>query len=240
MTRATVRSFHTPRESDLGLRRITSGVGLSVSVLPNGGVFAIEHQHERGRTLINQVQGSPLDGGIARLYLRIRAPEPAVAEAVGPGAEVSFGATADRFTWDGTTAGVRHSVSLWLHPQHQLWLWRVEVANTRARASGVRCDPRAGRRPGRPRLPHEQRGLRVAVHRPPCRPASALRAGGDEPAEPGASSGHPWVAHGCLEGAAGFATDAMQLLGPRIGTPAGSTPGSTCRASGSSTRSPVR
>ena len=25
---------------------------------------------------------------------------------------------------------------------------------------------------------------------------------------------HPWVAHGCLDGAAGFATDAMQLLGP--------------------------
>ena len=25
---------------------------------------------------------------------------------------------------------------------------------------------------------------------------------------------HPWVAHGCLEGAAAFATDAMQLLGP--------------------------
>ena len=87
---------------------ITNESGLSLSVLPNGCVFAIEHQHERGRTLINQVQGSPLDGGIARLYLRIRAPEPAVAEAVGPGAQVSFGATADRFTWDGATAGVRH------------------------------------------------------------------------------------------------------------------------------------
>ena len=91
MTRATVRSFHTPRESDLGLRRITSGVGLAVSVLPNGGVFAIEHLHQHGRTLINQVQASPLDGGIARLYLRIRAPEPAVAEAVGPSAEVMCG-----------------------------------------------------------------------------------------------------------------------------------------------------
>ena len=28
------------------------------------------------------------------------------------------------------------------------------------------------------------------------------------------SGAHPWVAHGCLDGAAGFATDAMQLLGP--------------------------
>jgi hypothetical protein len=129
MTPLVARTFETPGESDLGLRRITNSSGLSVSVLPNGCVFAIEHQHERGRTLINQVQGSALDGGIARLYLRIRAPEPAVAEAVGPRAKVSFGATADRFTWDGTTAGVRHSVSLWLHPQHQLWLWRVYLAN---------------------------------------------------------------------------------------------------------------
>ena len=25
---------------------------------------------------------------------------------------------------------------------------------------------------------------------------------------------YPWVAHGCVEGAASFATDAMQLFGP--------------------------
>ena len=108
MTPPAVRTIETPRDSDLGLRRIANPSGLALSVLPNGCVFAIEHQHERGRTLINQVQGSPLDGGIARLYLRIRAPKPAVGEAVGPGAQVSFGATADRFTWDGATAGVRH------------------------------------------------------------------------------------------------------------------------------------
>jgi 1,2-beta-oligoglucan phosphorylase len=215
MTRATVRSFHTPRESDLGLRRITSGVGLSVSVLPNGGVFAIEHQHEHGRTLINQVQASPLDGGIARLYLRIRAPEPAVAEAVGPSAEVSFGATADRFTWDGTTAGVRHSVSLWLHPQHQLWLWRVHLANTRAQP--VACDAILVQDVGL-----GDRGFLMnneayasqyidhhAARHPRCGPVVMSRQNLAQ------SSGHPWVAHGCFEGASGFATDAMQLLGPQ-------------------------
>jgi hypothetical protein len=137
MTSLAVRTFETPHEGDLSLRRIANQSGLAISVLPNGCVFAIEHQHERGRTLVNQVQGAPLDGGIARLYLRIRAPEPAVAEAVGPRAQVSFGAAADRFTWDGATTGAQHHVSLWLHPQHKLWLWRVEVANTRASAVGV-------------------------------------------------------------------------------------------------------
>jgi hypothetical protein len=53
----SLRTLDTPRESDLGLRRIDSLSGLSISVLPNGCVFAIEHRHERGQTLINQIQG---------------------------------------------------------------------------------------------------------------------------------------------------------------------------------------
>ena len=136
-----LRTFETPRESDLGLRRIANLSGLSISVLPNGCVFAIEHQHERGRTLINQIQGSPLDGGIARLFLRVGAPEPAVVEAVGAGAKVGFGAADDRFTWEGAAAGVRHEVSLWLHPRRNLWLWRVQVAN-----AGAQTADRATRR----------------------------------------------------------------------------------------------
>ena len=28
------------------------------------------------------------------------------------------------------------------------------------------------------------------------------------------AGGNPWIAQGCFEGAAGFATDAMQLFGP--------------------------
>ena len=74
MTSPAARTFETPGEGDLGLLRVASRSGLSASVLPNGCVFAIEHRHERGRTLINQVPGSPLDGGIARLFLRVRCP----------------------------------------------------------------------------------------------------------------------------------------------------------------------
>ena len=53
--------------------------------------------------------------------------------------------------------------------------------------------------------------------------------------------GHPWVAHGCLDGAAGFATDAMQLFGPAYRDDgADRRRGATCRACGCSTRSPAR
>ena len=104
----------------------------------------------------------------------------------------------------------------------------------------MRCDPRAGRRTGRA-LPHEQRGVRVTVHRPPYRPASPLRASGAEPAELAQHGRHPWVAHGCLDGAASFATDAMQLFGPayRDADIIRLEPEAACPAS-ASTRSPAR
>jgi 1,2-beta-oligoglucan phosphorylase len=215
MTRPAARLITTPRESDLGLCRIANHSGISLSVLPNGCVFAIEHRQERGRTRINQVQGSPLDGGIARLYLRIRAPEPAVAEAVGPGAKISFGTTADRFTWGGTAGSLRHQVSLWLHPQHKLWLWRVEVAN--AGAQPVACDAILVQDVGlgdRGFLMNNEAYAsqyidhHVARH-PRCGWVVMSRQNLAQ------SGSHPWVAHGCFEGACGFGTDAMQLLGPQ-------------------------
>jgi 1,2-beta-oligoglucan phosphorylase len=215
MTGADIRTFCTPRESDLGLRSIANQSGLSLSVLPNGCIFTIEHRHERGRTLINQVQGSPLDGGIARLYLRVRAPKPAVAEAVGPGAKITFGATADRFTWGGTAGSVRHQVSLWLHPQHKLWLWRLEVAN--AGAEPVACDAILVQDVGLGDrgflMNNEAYASQYIDHHVARHPRCGWVVMSRQNLVQG--GGHPWVAHGCFEGAAGFGTDAMQLLGPQ-------------------------
>ena len=209
-----VRTFETPAENDLGLRLITNLSGMSLSVLPNGCIFAIEHRHERGRTLINQVQGSPLDGGIARLYLRVRAPEPTVAEAVGPSAKISFGATADRFTWSGTAGNVRYQVSLWLHPQHRLWLWCVEVAN--AGAEAVACDAILVQDVGLGDRGFLMNNEAYASQYIDHHIARHSRCGSVVMSRQNlAQSGsHPWLAHGCFDGAAGFATDALQLLGP--------------------------
>src|SRR5438094_2566001 len=78
---------HTPREGDLGLRTVSNESGLAVSVLPNGCLFAIENRRENGTVMINQVLGSALGGGIARLYLRIGG-ERRIVQAVGPAARV--------------------------------------------------------------------------------------------------------------------------------------------------------
>jgi cellobiose phosphorylase len=219
-------TFTLPREDDLGLRRITSSPGLSISVLPNGCIFAIEHRHERGRTMINQVQGSPLAGGIARLYLRARAPEAFVGQTVGPGAMVRFGAASDRFVWQGETSGLRHCVALWLHPQRHVWLWRLDIANTRD--VDVRCDAILVQDVGLGArnflMTNEAFASQYIDHHvaydPRLGPVVMSR---QNLAQYGSN---PWVAHGCLDGCAGFATDAMQLFGPAYRDAADIGPGS--------------
>src|ERR1700730_7118616 len=102
------RSWTTPRDDNLGLHRIENRAGLSISVLPNGCIFALEHLREDATTMINQLLGSPIDGGIARLYLRIGGAAPVAA--AGPGAKGRFGAADDRFVWEEETHGLRHRV----------------------------------------------------------------------------------------------------------------------------------
>ncbi|HVL21151.1 MAG TPA: hypothetical protein VM422_09265, partial [Amaricoccus sp.] len=75
-----IRTFETPRAGDLGLRCIESRSGMAAALLPNGCLFAIEHRRDAARTLVSQIEGSPLDGGIGRLFLRVGTE---VVEAVG-------------------------------------------------------------------------------------------------------------------------------------------------------------
>ena len=213
MTTAAVR-MSGPHGRDLGLRRIASASGLSFDILPNGCVSAIGHRHEHGDTQINLVQGASLDGGIGRILLRIRGLEPEAVEAVGPGARVRFGVAADRAVWQGATRRLRHRVSLWLHPRHPFWLWRVEVENPSS--APLSCDALLVQDVGlggssflmnNEAYASQYLDHHVARH-PDCGPVVMSR---QNLAQGGR---HPWVAHGCLEGAASFATDAMQLFGP--------------------------
>ncbi|MGE0239217.1 MAG: cellobiose phosphorylase [Parvibaculaceae bacterium] len=215
MTTDAPASFTTPRDGDLGCRKVNNGTGLSASVLPNGVLFALEHESERGRIMLNQVLGSPVHGGIGRLYLRIGGDAPRIIEIVGPEARFRLGADADRFVWDGETDGVRHRVTLWLAPASHVWLWHVEVANeTKAEFA---CDAVLVQDLGlgdRGFLANNEAYVsqyidhHVAEDRllgPVIMSRQNLAQGGR----------WPWVMQGCLDGAQGFATDALQLFGPR-------------------------
>ncbi len=206
-----VRTFRTPRESELGLLRIENAAGLRISVLPNGCLFAIEHDDGRGRIMVNQLLGSPLGGSVARILLRTEA---WAAEAVGPDATLRFGAGADRFVWEGDKNGLQHRVTLWLHPALNLWAWRLTLRNlSQAPLSWDAIfvqDLGLGERnfvTGNEAFASQYIDHHAGAH-PSFGPVIMSR-------QNLAQSGrHPWVAHGCFHGAKSFATDASQLFGP--------------------------
>jgi cellobiose phosphorylase len=208
------RQWRTPREDDLGLRRISNNVGVAISVLPNGCVFAIEHRSAGGPILVNQVLASPLDGGIGRIVLRVGGAGGAPVEAVGPHAVVRTGFAEDGAVWDGVSAGIRHRVTVRILPDRTAWLWAIDVTNVGDGA--VPLDALLVQDVGL--------GLRGFVTNNEAYASQYIdhRLGRDERrgavvmsrqnlAQGGA---HPWVMHGCLDGARAFATDAMQLFGP--------------------------
>jgi cellobiose phosphorylase len=214
MTSTGTRTCTTPRDNDLGLRRIANAAGLSVSVLPNGCLFAIEHEQAGGRIMLNQVLGSPVGGGIARLCLRVGGASPRVVEIVGPAARVRVGDDADRIVWEGETDIARHRVTLWLPPTQCLWFWQVEAMNTRG--GDVPCDVILVQDlglGGRGFLMNNEAYVSQYIDHhiaadPQLGPVIMSRQNQSQ------AGRFPWVAHGCLDGAAGFATDAMQLFGP--------------------------
>ena len=214
MTTTAVRRAKPAGKHRLAPRRVASPSGLSFAVLPNGCLSVLEHRDKHGDIQINLVQGSSLDGGIGRLLLRLRAPEADAFEAVGPGAMVEVGVAGDRAVWQGVSHRLRHRVSLWLHPRQPFWLWRIHVENISA--DTMSCDALLVQDVGlgaRGFLMNNEAYAsqyidhHVAMH-PACGPVVMSR---QNLAQGGT---HPWVAHGCLEGAAAFATDALQLFGP--------------------------
>ena len=214
MTSKGARNFTTPRDSDLGLRRLTNSAGLSISVLPNGCIFAIEHQNVRGCTLLNQVLGSPIGGGIARIYLRIGGAAPLITQVLGPGAKIRFGAAADRFVWAGETSGVHHRLTLWLQSRKNIWLWHLEITNLQQ--TDLPCDAILVQDLGLGErsflMNNEAFASQYIDHHAAFDPRLGPVIMSRQNLRQGDS--HPWVLHACLNGAAGFATDAMQLFGP--------------------------
>jgi 1,2-beta-oligoglucan phosphorylase len=208
------RSFTTAIEGGLGLARIANAAGIEVSVLPNGCIFALEHAQGGARTMINQLLGSPLGAGIGRILLRLGGDEPRIVEAMGPSARVAFGVAADRAAWQSEAGGLRHRVTLWLHPSQAMWLWRLDVENGSGRE--IPCDAifvqDLGLGPRGFVMSNEAYASQYIDHtvcaHPRFGPVVMSRQNMAQ------DDRHPWVAHACLEGAESFATDALQLFGP--------------------------
>src|SRR5271166_22785 len=211
--RSPTETLTTPRQDNLGLARIVNGAGFSISLLPNGAIFAIEHVEAGRRIMINQVLASPVAGGMGRLYLRAGGPEPQILHVIGPEAGLRVGASDDRFVWEGEQSGMRRQVTLWLHPRANVWLWRVEVVNRRD--SELACDVVFIQDLGLGELGFLMNNEAYASQYLDHHVAQHPRLNHVLMSRQNLSQGgaYPWAAHGCLEGAASFATDYRQVMG---------------------------
>jgi 1,2-beta-oligoglucan phosphorylase len=209
-----LQQFNTPRIEALKLKSIRNASGLEFSRLPNGELFALNHLSAAGHIMINQVLGSTIAAGIGRLYLRVGGAEPTVVPLGAAARAGSIGAANDRFLWSGADAGIRHRVSLQLHGQESAWLWCLELRN--ARRTAIVCDAVLIQDLGLGDpgflMNNEAYASQYLDHHIATHPhLGAVTMSRQNLAQGGRI---PWALHACVEGAAGFATDLRQLLGP--------------------------
>ena len=204
----------TPHIEDLGLERIVNRNGMSIGLLPNGAVFSIEHAEGARRILINQTFASPIAGGMGRLLLRLGGAEPTVLACAGAEAPARVGAADDRFVWEGERSGVAFRATLSLDADANVWLWRLTVENRRA--SELPCDALfvqdLGLADPNFLMSNEAYACQYLDHFVAPHPRAGYVVMSRQNLAQG--SAHPWTAHGCLEGAEGFATDLRDLFGP--------------------------
>ncbi len=203
------RSWTTPRDQDLGLRRIENDAGLSISLLPNGCIFAIEHRRPDGTIVINQLLGSPIDGGVGRIYLRVGGERPFSIQT----ASAQFTALGGHFVWEGETSHIHHRLTLSLQPRDAAWLWSLEALNTGApRSLDAILVQDIGLGDRGFLMNNEAYASQYIDHHIARHPVYGhVVMSRQNVAQAGRN---PWVAHGCLDGAIGFASDGMQLFGP--------------------------
>jgi 1,2-beta-oligoglucan phosphorylase len=213
MSQPSIEILTTPRRDDLDCVRIDNGSGLSVSILATGAIFAIEHTEANRRIMINQTLTLPIADGMGRLYLRVGGPQPVILPMIGAEARLGVGASDDRYVWEGEESGLRHRVTLWLSPRLNAWFWRVEVVNDRD--GEVSCDAvfiqDLGLGDPGFLMNNEAYASQYTDHHIARHPRlNHVLMSRQNLSQGGA---YPWVAHGCLEGAEGFASDFRQVMG---------------------------
>ncbi|HEY6057662.1 MAG TPA: hypothetical protein VIV06_06480 [Candidatus Limnocylindrales bacterium] len=184
--------------------------GLAIELLENGSLFAIRHRD----VLINQVLGSPVEGGLGNIYLRRRAREGISSfPLLGPAAPSRFRASSRAAAWEGSVDGLDYTCTLRLAPRRPTWFWTIGLAN------------RTGRRLSLDAVLAQDLGLaqEAAVRNSELHTSQYIDHTILEDEAVGVlicsrqnlpqGQAHPWIMHGCLDGAVGFLTDGFQFYG---------------------------
>ena len=109
---------------------LRNAAGLKIELLENGSLFVIRH----GDILVNQVLGSPVEGSIGNVYLRRRTRGGISSfPLLGPASPSRFRASARGAVWEGSVDGIEYACTLRLAPRQATWFWTLAVANPTGR-----------------------------------------------------------------------------------------------------------
>ena len=189
---------------------LRSPAGVAIDILDNGSLFAIRH----GGVLVNQVLGSPVEGGIGNLYLRRRTRAGVLAAPLlGPASASRLRTSADAAAWEGSVDGVDYTCTLRLAGGRPTWFWTVALANRRrGRASldAVLAQDLGIADEGAVRA-SELYTSQYIDHTVLEDPELGFLLCSRQNLPQGTA--FPWIMHGCLDGAVGFLTDGVQFYG---------------------------
>jgi 1,2-beta-oligoglucan phosphorylase len=189
---------------------LRNSTGLAIELLDNGSLFAIRH----GGVLVNQVLGSPVEGGLGNIYLRRRTHDGVSSfPLLGPGSPSRFRASGAGAAWEGSVDGVDYSCTLRLAGRQPTWFWTISLANA------------TGRRLGLDAVLAQDLGIanEAAVRSNELYTSQYIDHTILEDEDLGflicsrqnlpQDGAFPWIMHGCLDGAVGFLTDGFQFYG---------------------------
>jgi hypothetical protein len=111
---------------ELEIIHLTHQNDLIFSFFLQGGLF----RATCGDILINQVLGSPVEGALNNVYLRIKTTDSIeFVSLVGPQSQSTFAYSDRKAVWQGKWGGIAYTCSLTLHPEETLWFWTVDLHN---------------------------------------------------------------------------------------------------------------
>ncbi|HEX4139211.1 MAG TPA: hypothetical protein VHY09_02615 [Candidatus Methylacidiphilales bacterium] len=190
---------------------ILNEAGIHLQFSPAGHLQAIRHE----TVLINQLIPLAVEDSLMRLVARVKGSPRQVIPLIGLTANLTQRqVTTNSVTWKGATHGLEHTVSLLLHAQLPVWYWRVHLRN--AGETALNLDVLYGQDLGLAHINavtnNEAYVCQYIDHLPvETQSLGPIILSRQNQAQSG--NRFPWIAQGCLDGAAAYGTDGFQFFG---------------------------
>ena len=190
---------------------LRNGAGITIQVHDNGALGPIR----AGSILVNQVPGTPAEGGIGNAWVRLRAPDGIVAYPLaGPASRGTFLVAPDAAEWSRSMGILTCRLTLRLAPNDPAWSWTARLTNEgdapadidvifaqdlgiAAEAAVRTSELYTSQYIDHAVLDDERFGYVV------CSRQNLPQEGGTA----------PWILHACLDRAVGYLTDGFQFHG---------------------------